>query len=147
MFALAMALTWTARNVAWAQYFPSDALTKGFEDNLHTIAQGKGAAFLSVCRDPANGGLAILIMPVGSESGTLTLAVYGRVYNGAGVESRNGKALITEGGGGEWSYRRLQFFAEILAGGTFRLKRGSELTHLLQMKPKTSCPAFKDARR
>jgi hypothetical protein len=70
-----------------AQLFPSDALTQAFEKHLESLAQN-GGAFVSSCRGPNKDEKAILIVPVGSDHGTVTLVASRRVYNGAGRRSK-----------------------------------------------------------
>jgi hypothetical protein len=85
--------------------------------------------------------VAILVIPVGADTGTLSLLLSGRVYDGAGVQFTAGKAIVTEGGG-QWSLGQLQFYADTLTQGAFRLDSRDQLRALLTSQPGSRCAAY-----
>ncbi len=121
-------------------------MTAAFKEYLDSLALSPGAAFVSSCFGSEHGETAVLVIPIGSDTGTLALLVSHEKYNGAGVKLRNGRIIIFEGGGGEWSRRKLQFFANKLASSDFRLESGDELRDLTTMNPEHRCPRFVDVR-
>jgi hypothetical protein len=127
---------------AEAQYFPDDKMTKGLQRDLDSVASKYGAAFVSSCRGPGDGETAILFVPVGARSGTLAFLLSGKWYNGAEVQLKAGKPDITEGGGGQWSLGKLQFYADTMTQGTFRLESRDQLRALLTSEPTSPCPAY-----
>jgi|SRR5208337_42809 len=131
---------------ALSQYFPSSKMTAAFQEYLDSLALSHSAAFVSSCFGPEDGETAVLVIPIGSDTGTLALLSSHESYNGAGVKLQNGRIIIFEGGGGEWSRRKLQFFANKLASSDFRLESGDQLRALTTMNPEHRCPRFVDAR-
>ena len=129
---------------AQAQYFPNDKMTKGLQQELDDVASKHGAAFVNSCRGPKDGEVAILVIPVGADTGTLSLLLSGKVYNGAGVEFTAGKAIVTEGGGGQWSLGQLQSYADRMMQGAFRLESRDQLRTLLTSQPTSRCPPYND---
>jgi hypothetical protein len=53
---------------------------------------------------------------------------------------------VIDGGGGEWSIRKLQFYADKLMTLGFRLDSPAQLHALLQEKSENLCPEFTDNR-
>jgi hypothetical protein len=78
---------------AQAQLFPDDKMAAAFWRNIDSIALNNGGAFVSRCHGPKAGELAILVVPLGTHRGTLSLWDSGKVYNGAGLEIKEGKAF------------------------------------------------------
>jgi len=132
-----------SERVASAQLFPSDKMTAAFRHNVDSFALSNGGAFVSICQGPEKGEMAILIVPLGTHSGSLSLWSFGKVYNGAGLEIRAGKFIIVEGGGGDWSRRKLQFYADKLAESEFQLDSPNHLRSLLTTRARNACPEFK----
>jgi hypothetical protein len=139
---LVIGATIAADGRAQAQYFPDDKLTKGMQRHFDSVASKYGAAFVSGCVGPEDGEMAILVIPVGADSGTISLILSGKVYNGAGVQLRAGKAIVTEGGGGQWSMSKLQFYADTLTQVTFRLESRERLRAVLTSQPTSRCPKY-----
>ncbi len=125
-----------------AQIFPSDDLTKAFEGHLEEVTRSNGWAFVSSCWGPEKNEQAILVIPVGTDTGTVTLIQAQKVYNGAGIKIETDGIVIVEGGGGEWSLRRLQFFADKLGAARFELESRTKLRGVLRAKPSNRCPSF-----
>jgi hypothetical protein len=130
--------------LALSQVFASSKMTAAFQEHLNSVAVSPGAAFVSSCFGPKGGDMAVLVMPVEINVGTLTHFAARQVYNGAGVNLRNERATIIEGGGGEWSRRKLQFFANKLVSSEFWLESGNQLRTLITTNPEHRCPRFDD---
>jgi len=129
---------------ARGQFFPNAKMTEAFQRVLDELASKNGGAFVSACRGPGRADMAVLVVGVGSNRGTLSLLTSGNVYNGAGFEIEGGRMNFVEGGGGEWSRRRLEFYAHELGDAAFHLNFPTQLRVLLTAKPKWICPEFKD---
>ncbi|SRR6266481_792104 len=125
-----------------AQIFPSNDLTKAFEGHLEEVARNNGWAFVSSCWGPDKSERAVLLIPIGADTGTVTFIQAQRVYNGAGIKIENNGIVIVEGGGGEWSLRKLQFFADKLGAAHFELESGARLRGILRARPSNRCPSF-----
>lgn len=133
----------TCDSLVPAQYFLDDKMTMALKQHFEAVAASKyGAAFVSSCQGPEKGETAILVVPLAADSGTLSLLLSGKIYNGGGVTWERGKAVITEGGGGQWSMRKLQFYADTRAKSAFRLESGDQLRAVLNSRPRTRCPAY-----
>lgn len=124
---------------AGAQVFPDDKITKAVQDKLDAMAVKPGTAFVGSCTERGSRDRAIIILPVGSEEGSLYLMTPEGIYNGAGVKVGRNGLIITEGGGGEWSLRKLAFILKQLANSDFRLLEGDELRKTLSAKPMHEC--------
>jgi hypothetical protein len=129
---------------AAAQVSPNDKMTASFQEYLDSLATNPGSAFVSMCFGPGDGEKAIFVVPVGSGKGTLSLQASQKVYNGAGIRlTQDGTVTVIEGGGGEWSLRKLQFYADSLAHSEFRFYSDGKLKNLESVVPHAPCPIFK----
>ena len=129
-----------------AQFSPSERLTEGFHQNINSFIANSGGAFVSGCQNKKGDETAILMFPFGENEGSLSLFRDRKVYNGAGVARNGDRIIATEGGGGEWSHRKLQFFVTTLAAMNFRLLLGDQLRGVEKSKFTNVCPAFVDQR-
>lgn len=122
-------------------------MTHAFQQHLDAVASHVGGGFVSSCYGPQKGDMAILVVPLGADTGTLTLLTRREVYNGAGISLKHEKVTIIEGGGGEWSLRKLQFFATSLASANFKLKTGNKLRGIADEQPTEACRSFNALRK
>jgi hypothetical protein len=125
---------------AIGQIFPDPKMTKAFENRLEALAKSHTRVFVSDCNlSQVGGDKAILVLPVGSSSGTLVLVSRGNVYNGAGVAYDAKGAVLLDPGGGEWSRRRLQDIADQLSNFRFALMQPEDVTRLISAPSSNNC--------
>lgn len=122
-----------------AQIFPDRLQTQVFRSYLRSLASGGTAAFVSRCEGPGRGEEAILVVPTAGDAARLVLFSSREVYSGAILKIENGRFVITEGSGGEWSDKRLHAFLNFLTKSTFRFVLPDKLNGLLTPASAGSC--------
>ncbi len=131
-------------DAALAQIFPAKDLTDAFNGYVQKVANNGGMAFVSACATPAggpdSGDTEILMIPLGSKSGSLAALTNHESYNGAGIKFESGKPTLVDPGGGAWSQHRLQFMADDLVKAGFQLMSGDALRNLIALNPSRRCP-------
>ena len=126
------------------QIFPDHRMTEVFSSYLNSLSSGGTPAFVSRCRGSGEGDGAILIIPTGSDTGRLVLFTSHDVYSSALLKIQNGRLVIIEGMGGEWSDRRLRAFLTSLSSSSFRFEYPEQLQKLLNAPSSNICPSVED---
>jgi len=122
----------------WAQYAPDPGLTRSFAEDVGRFQKSKTSVFASICTQ-AHDQVAVMLLPVGSLTGKLTLFISGEAYNMSGVRIEDGRPVVYEALGGNWSYDKMQNLANQLATNGFKLMSPRDLNAILVDHIKQVC--------